>query len=336
MSTVGRVTLWTGGAMLVVLVVAILVMLDALRGQIDPAWLHRVRPEPAGTFVRSVREEPPHTLVVEYDDGLMLRVPVGPRRIVSTLPGITEMIASMGALDRLAAVSPWCDTPPAVRHLPRVTVQPMDAEGILAVRPDLVVADRRLHRRDLAIIQRRCRHVLLLETSRSLPHLMASSRLLARVLGTPEAARADARFRARAEALVRRVEAERPAVPPRVLVVAQWDPLYVLGPGSLLDDLLRVCGCVNVAADLGSDASGTFHEELVLARAPDWILAPKEPLPARLAERWRHVPAVRAGHVAPAWSDDLVRGGPRILDGLERLAAVLHGHRPPAWLEAPR
>ena len=48
-------------------------------------------------------------------------------------------------------------------------------------------------------------------------------------------------------------------------------PLYVLGPGSLLDDMMRECGGVNVACDLGR-ASGPFAEELVLARRPDWIL----------------------------------------------------------------
>lgn len=60
-------------------------------------------------------------------------------RIVSLLPGATEMVAALGALDDLVAVSHECDYPAAVRYLPRVTTSPIDptasSRGIdLAVR----------------------------------------------------------------------------------------------------------------------------------------------------------------------------------------------------------
>lgn len=47
-------------------------------------------------------------------------------RIVSLLPGATEMVAALGALDDLVAVSHECDYPAAVRDLPRVTTSPID------------------------------------------------------------------------------------------------------------------------------------------------------------------------------------------------------------------
>ncbi len=63
-------------------------------------------------------------------------------RIVSLLPGATEMVAALGALDDLVAVSHECDYPAAVRYLPRVTTSPIDptasSRGIdLAVRAAL-------------------------------------------------------------------------------------------------------------------------------------------------------------------------------------------------------
>jgi ABC-type Fe3+-hydroxamate transport system substrate-binding protein len=264
-------------------------------------------------------------LEVEYDDGTRTVVPRAPGRIVSALPGITEMLVHLGALDRLVAVSSFCDHPAELRarDLPRVQVQPFGAEGVLAVRPDLLVVDRRLVRRDLQTIRRRVPAVLLLESSRSLRDLAASFDLLAQVLGTPEARERSSAWRVRLDALLARLADAAPPTPPRVLVVGQWDPLYVMARGSLLDDLLRACGCVNVACDLPGDASGTFSEELVLQRRPDWILVPREPLPERLARRWAGVPAVARGRLADGAADDLVRGGPRILDALGRLAAVL-------------
>lgn len=48
------------------------------------------------------------------------------RRVISLLPGATEMVAALGASDRLVGISHECDWPPSVQHLPRVTVTPID------------------------------------------------------------------------------------------------------------------------------------------------------------------------------------------------------------------
>jgi ABC-type Fe3+-hydroxamate transport system substrate-binding protein len=245
----------------------------------------------------------------------------GARRILSTLPGITEMICHLGARDRLVAVSGRCDYPPSVRGLRHIKVHPLDVEAALLARPDLVVVDVRLHRRDLARIRKRFPAVLELDTSRSLESVAVSMERLAAVLDTPTARARAATWRGRKQALQAKLAADAPRIPPRVLIVGQWDPLYALGPGSLLDDVVRLCGGTNVAADLEGDASGTFNEELVLERRPAWILRPLAPVPERIRRRWQDVPAMRDGHVVDASADDLVRAGPRILDAVERLRA---------------
>ena len=53
-------------------------------------------------------------------------------------PDVTEIAFAVGAGDLIAAVPPAADFPPHVARLPRVA--PNDAEGILALRPDLVLA----------------------------------------------------------------------------------------------------------------------------------------------------------------------------------------------------
>ena len=332
MSRVARTTLLVVGGLLVIFVIAILAMLDTLDRRIRPACLDTVAEAPDGAFDVPGLER----LRATHPDPSALR-------IASALPGITEMVAHLGAADRLVAISPWCDVPDGAPEPRRVSVQPFDAEGFLAARPNLVIIDRRLHLRDLAEIRRRVPDVLMLETSRSLPHLVRSMEVLAEVLapageGTPppDGPRARARaFRARYEALVAAIDPVWDDGPPRVLVLGGWDPLYAMGPGSMLDDMLRICGATNVACDLGTDASGPFSEELVVARRPAWILTTTSaPMPERLRSRWQHVPAIRDGRIAPAHVDDVVRGGPRILDALERLHAVLRGTQPPAHLGA--
>lgn len=47
-------------------------------------------------------------------------------RIVSLLPGATEMLVALGAADRLVGISHECDFPATVQHLSRVTTTPID------------------------------------------------------------------------------------------------------------------------------------------------------------------------------------------------------------------
>ena len=123
----------------------------------------------------------------------------------------------------------------------------------------------RMHRRDLDVIRERVPNTLLLDTSSSLGHLAQSFTVLHTVIGADERGVLRLRdWQKRYETLLADLKRRKPETPPRVLAVVQWDPLYVLGRGSLIDDLLRACGCINIACDLESDASGVFAEELVL------------------------------------------------------------------------
>ena len=64
-----------------------------------------------------------------------------PERIVSLVPSVTEIVFTIGAQDRLAGVTDFCNFPAAARKKPRVggMIAP-NLESIVALRPDLVVA----------------------------------------------------------------------------------------------------------------------------------------------------------------------------------------------------
>jgi iron complex transport system substrate-binding protein len=312
------------------------VLLGACGAESEPACLRRPRAETRAEDVRWVR-----SVTLEGDvrrvvarDGSEAVLPARPQRIVSTLPGITETVAALGALDRLVAVSEHCDRPPAVRDLPAVSVMPMSLEGIARHRPDLILVDGTLLRQALPDLRSRFGVVVALE-SRTLAHVSETFRLLGEVLGDDEARERAATLRGALDAAVR---SAAPATAgeraPRVLLLGQSEPLYVLGPGALLDDMVRACGGVNVACDLHR-ASAPFAAELVRARRPDWILTTGGTLSDGLREQWASLPAVRDGRIADAGGDDVVRGGPRTAAALARLAAVLQGRAPPSALALP-
>src|SRR2546430_17232916 len=64
-----------------------------------------------------------------------------PRRIVSLAPNVTEMVFTLGAGDRLVGTDDFSDEPARAKALPKVGgVQP-DIEKIVALKPDLVIAN---------------------------------------------------------------------------------------------------------------------------------------------------------------------------------------------------
>src|SRR5688572_3267941 len=64
-----------------------------------------------------------------------------PRRVVSLAPNVTEIVFALGAGDRLAGADDFSDEPAQAKSLPKVGgVQP-DVEKIVALKPDLVIAN---------------------------------------------------------------------------------------------------------------------------------------------------------------------------------------------------
>ena len=80
--------------------------------------------------------------------GRTLTLPAPPRRIVSLVPSVTEILFAIGAQDALVGVTDFCDYPPEARRKPRVgDMLSPNLETLVSLKPDLVVATRSGNRR---------------------------------------------------------------------------------------------------------------------------------------------------------------------------------------------
>jgi iron complex transport system substrate-binding protein len=149
---------------------------------------------------------------------------------------------------------------------------------------------------------------------------------LGRLTDRPEAAdRVAAGLRERIQAVSARV-AGRPR--PRVLYVLWPDPLIVPAGGALVSELIALAGGDSVTAD-GGQGYPRYSMEAALARNPEVILiashdATRSPLVRAKWERFTQVPAVSAGRLHTVDGNLMHRYGPRIVDGLEVLARLIH------------
>jgi iron complex transport system substrate-binding protein len=116
----------------------------------------------------------------------------------------------------------------------------------------------------------------------------------------------------------------------RVLMVVGQTPLVVAGGGTFVDELIRIAGGMNVAAD-SAQAWPRLSLEAVLARAPEVIidsaLSHEEGADPGLWARFPSLPAVRDGRVYPYRSFAALRGGPRLVDAAEEFARLIHPER---------
>jgi iron complex transport system substrate-binding protein len=250
-----------------------------------------------------------------------------PVRIVSLVPSVTELIYALGGEDRLVARTDFCDFPAAARQKPSVGgMLAPNLELIVALGADLVVATNAGNREEtFAQLQRLRLPTYLVSVNRvaEVNELIARLGELTARHGSvgPLVTRLDERI-----AAVRRRVA--PYRPPRVLYVLWPEPLIVPGRQALVTELIELAGGRSITAGDG-DAYPRYSLEAAVAGAPEVILLANHssgtgPLSREKWDRVASLPAIKAGRLYSVDGDLLHRYGPRMVDGLERLARAIH------------
>jgi len=257
-----------------------------------------------------------------------------PKRIVSLVPNVTEILYAIGAGPQVVAVSSYDEEPPAVRALPKVgALLDPDTERILTLRPDLVITygsqvdlQSQLTRASIPFFSYR---------HGDLAHIMATMRELgARTGHVADAERAASALEARIAAVRARVKG-RPR--PRTLLVFERQSgtlqnIYASAGRGFLHDMLDAAGGDDVLAEIEKESAQASIEN-ILTRAPDVILELRsaDRLSAAAMQRevssWSSlasVPAVRNHRVIVLVGKGLTVPGPRVAEGIEQMAKALH------------
>ncbi|MDX3899429.1 MAG: ABC transporter substrate-binding protein [Sphingobium sp.] len=241
-----------------------------------------------------------------------------PRRIVSLNVCSDQLVLALADRAQIAALSPFAHDPALsaaageARDL-RALTRP--AEQVLAIRPDLLIG-RADGAGGVAGTPQGMRIAGIgLDDSASYADVVAQIRRVARAVG----------HAGRGEALVRRMDRDLAALPQLSggKVAAYYQRRgFMTGTGTLVDDLMRRAGLINLAARLGKPGLAQVGLEQMIAARPDFIIIERETMRVRdQGTEMLHHPILRAIPrltLPQAWT---VCGGPAYVEAARSLVA---------------
>ncbi|MFH2103066.1 MAG: cobalamin-binding protein [Chloroflexota bacterium] len=253
-------------------------------------------------------------------------------RIVSLTPATTEMLFAAGAGGQVVGRDMFSDYPAEALAVQDVggSMGEYNLEAIVALQPDLVIAGGINPPELVAALEALGLTVYFLPNPTTLEELFSLLETIGELSGhESEAAELVAALQVRVAA-VDEVIAAADTHPTVFYELDATDPSrpYTAGPGTFVDLLIDRAGGENIGARLQSPWAQIDIETLITYNPEIVILgdAAYGETPERVATRlgWDTLAAVQTGQVFP-FDDNLVsRPGPRLVDGLEALARILH------------
>jgi iron complex transport system substrate-binding protein len=267
-------------------------------------------------------------------DGLSRNVKLQgtPQRIVSLAPSNTEILFAVGAGKQVVGRDSFSDYPAAASSVQDIggSMGKYDSEAIVAIQPDLVLAGEINTPELVSSLEQLGLTVYYLPNPTTLEGMYANLETVGQLTG----------HRSEATVLVnslkKRVDAVDARIKPLNYIPTVYyeldatDPTkpYTAGPGTFVDLLISRAGGINIGASLKSQWAQISLEQVVIANPAVIILGDSAygTTANSLKQRpgWVGLAAVQNGQIYP-FQDNLVsRPGPRLVDGLETLAKLLH------------
>jgi iron complex transport system substrate-binding protein len=260
--------------------------------------------------------------------GRSVVVPDRPQRVVSLAPSITEVVYALGRQELLKGTTQYSDDPPAAKSLPRVgSYVRLDVEKIVALKPDLCLAIKDgnpLH--SVTRLEELGIPVYVVDP-RNLAGIIEMITGLGQVLNAADpAARITEAMRRRAD----RVAARLGTAPKRPRVFFQIDasPIVSAGRGTFIDELITLAGGRNLAGV--AEGYPRFGWEEVLRLDPEVAIVASMAGGFSVTElkagwqKWPTLTAVRNQRLHVIDASLVDRPTPRLLDGLEAFALIIH------------
>ncbi len=252
------------------------------------------------------------------------------KRVVSLAPSNTEILYAVGAAEQVIGRDEFSDYPEEAKSLPSVggSMGEYSVETIVSLNPDLVLAAEINSPELVKQLEDLGLTVYYLKNPTTLEEMYLNLEIVAQLTGEDPTKLTDS-LKARVAAVDEKI-APLSARPSVFYEIDATDPAkpYTYGPGSFGDLLIARAGGFNIGSEL-TDPYPQISLEQVVVSNPTIILlgdsmwgVTAESVVSRPG--WETIEAVKSNQIFPIDDNLISRPGPRLVDGLEQLAKLLH------------
>lgn len=276
----------------------------------------------------------PTPAALAFTDGLGREISLnGPaQKVISLAPSNTEILFAIGAGSQVVGRDNLSDYPAEAANVADIgsAYEALNTELIVSLEPDLVLAAEINTPEQVKALEDVGLTVYYLKNPVTLEAMYTNLEIVAQLTGhEDEAATLIESLSARVDAVTQKVAGltEKPTV---FYEIDGTDPSkpWTSGPGTFIDTLITMAGGVNIGGVLSDQFAQISAEEIVL-QDPDFIILGDSAFGVTvesIGQRagWEELTAVKNNSIFP-FDDNLAsRPGPRLVDGLEALLAILH------------
>jgi iron complex transport system substrate-binding protein len=296
-----------------------------------PASTPTVEPAPAPTNPPATDAPTEESSLTFVDDaGRTITLDGIPQRIVSLAPSNTEILFAVGAGSQVVGRDEFSDYPPEAAGINSVggSMGEFSVEAIVALEPDLVLAaeintPELIHQlEDLGVT------VYYLRNPTTLEEMYTNLETVAALTGH-DAGELIESLKARVAVVDQKIAAVTKR-PPVFYEIDATDPNkpWTYGPGTFGDLLIERAGGVNIG-NIAHDPYPQLSLEQIVVADPA-IIVPGDAIwgvtvdSVKARAGWETIAAVQSGSIFPIDDNLISRPGPRLVDGLEALAKILH------------
>jgi len=248
-----------------------------------------------------------------------------PGRIISLAPNLTEILFALDLGPNIVGVTDFCDYPPEAKKKTKIGgMSNPSLEAVVALKPDIVLLTTDGNPKEFKerLVSLKIRTYVV--EARRIQDLPQGIRELGGALGVAE--KADRLASGIEQSLHKYTGKKNPALKKKVLFVVWPEPLIAAGPGTVIDDAIRLVGAENIAGRAKAEYP-KYSVEDILRTSPDLIIIGKGMVDVRkvsggLLKRIAILPAVKNNKVYFV-SDDLYRLGPRTARGIDEISELL-------------
>jgi iron complex transport system substrate-binding protein len=255
-----------------------------------------------------------------------------PQRIISLAPSNTEIIYALDLDDRLLGVTTFCDFPAEALDKPKIGgFNTVDIEKVVEIQPDLILVTN-IHVAEVVPQLEQLGLTIFVVNPRGIDEIMEAIEIVGRLTSSlDEAYQLIIEMETRVAAVTDITSSMTVEQKPKVFYIIWHEPLMTVGSGTNINALIDLVGGVSVAGDINEDYPTLSLEALIVAN-PQVIIAGTGMgsgvnLPYEFIlneDRLAGLDALLNSQVYEINTDLVGRAGPRIVDGLEAMARLIH------------